>query len=258
MHRHAAASLSAEPARLQKLLAQAGFGSRREIEDWITGGRLTLNGRLAQLGNRATAKDKIELDGKPLAFERASDELRVLIYHKPEGELVSRSDPKGRPTVFANLPNIRGAKWMSIGRLDFNTSGLLLFTNSGELANGMMHPSSEIEREYAVRVFGGLSEEEIEKLQSGIPLGDGPAAFGKVVPAGGDGSNRWYRVTLKEGRNREVRRLMEALGKQVSRLMRLRYGTVTLPEEVKPGEWRELEPFAVGELARMLGHGSSG
>jgi 23S rRNA pseudouridine2605 synthase len=246
VHRHAAEV--AEPVRLQKLLAQAGFGSRREIEDWISGGRLSLNGRLAQLGNRATPKDKIELDGKPLVFEQASDAIRVLMYHKPEGELVSRSDPKGRPTVFAHLPKIKGAKWMSIGRLDYNTSGLLLFTNSGELANGMMHPRYGLEREYAVRVFGGLTDEETERLRTGVPLGDGTAAFGKVVPAGGEGANRWYRVTLSEGRNREVRRLLEALGKQVSRLMRLRYGPVTLPEDLRPGEWRELE---AGEVAAL-------
>jgi 23S rRNA pseudouridine2605 synthase len=258
VHRHAAASQANEPVRLQKLLAQAGFGSRREIEDWITAGRLTLNGRLAQLGNRATPRDRIELDGKPMVFEQASDTTRVLMYHKPEGELVSRSDPKGRPTVFANLPKIQGAKWMSIGRLDYNTSGLLLFTNSGELANGLMHPRFEIEREYAVRVFGGLSDEEVERLLSGIPLGDGMAAFEKVVPAGGDGSNRWYRVVLKEGRNREVRRLMEALGKQVSRLMRLRYGSVTLPEDVRPGEWRELGPADVDRLTGPTGSGGGG
>ena len=237
-----------EPTRLQKLLAQAGFGSRREIEDWITGGRLTLNGRLAQLGNRATPKDKIELDGKSLVFEQASDTTRVLMYHKPEGELVSRNDPKGRPTVFARLPKIKGAKWMSIGRLDFNTSGLLLFTNSGDLANGMMHPRFGVEREYAVRVFGGLTDEEIDRLQAGVPLGDGMAAFEKISPAGGEGANRWYRVVLKEGRNREVRRLMEALGKQVSRLMRLRYGAAVLPEDLKPGEWRELEAAQVAAL----------
>jgi 23S rRNA pseudouridine2605 synthase len=244
--------------RLQKLLAQAGFGSRREIEDWITQGRLTLNGKLAQLGNRATPRDKIELDAKPLVFEQASDETRVLMYHKPEGELVSRHDPKGRPTVFAHLPRIKGAKWMSIGRLDYNTSGLLLFTNSGELANGLMHPSFGIEREYAVRVFGGLADGEVERLQSGVTLDDGKAAFGKVVPAGGEGTNRWYRVTLKEGRNREVRRLMEALGKQVSRLMRLRYGTVVLPEDLRPGEWRELEPQEVAGLLQAPGGPKAG
>ncbi|MSP97969.1 MAG: pseudouridine synthase [Betaproteobacteria bacterium] len=248
VHRRAAAAAVAEPVRLQKLLAQAGFGSRREIEDWITAGRLTLNARLAQLGNRATLRDRIELDGKPLVFEKASDEVRVLVYHKPEGELVSRSDPKGRPTVFANLPKIAGAKWMSIGRLDYNTSGLLLFTNSGALANGLMHPRFAIEREYAVRIFGGLSEEEVARLLAGIELGDGPAAFGKVVAAGGDGANRWYKVTLQEGRNREVRRLIEALDKQVSRLMRLRYGPVRLPEDLKPGEWRELEPAKIALL----------
>lgn len=190
----------------------------------------------------------MELDGKPLAFETASAQVRVLIYHKPEGELVSRNDPKGRATVFTSLPKITGAKWMSIGRLDFNTSGLLLFTNSGELANGLMHPSFGVEREYAVRVFGGLEDEEVARLLAGVELDDGPAAFRKVVAAGGDGSNRWYRVTLQEGRNREVRRLIESLGKQVSRLMRLRYGSVRLPEELKPGEWRELEPAKVAEL----------
>lgn len=251
MHRRAAVA-GAEPVRLQKLLAQAGFGSRREIEDWIERGRLTLNGKLAQLGNRATPRDKIELDGKPLVFEQATDETRVLVYHKPEGELVSRHDPQGRPTVFAHLPKIKGAKWMSIGRLDYNTSGLLLFTNSGELANGMMHPRFGVEREYAVRVFGGLSDEELERLRTGVTLDDGKAAFGKAVPAGGEGANRWYRVSLKEGRNREVRRLVEALGKQVSRLMRLRYGTVTLPEDLRPGEWRELDPAGVASLLQAL------
>ena len=233
---------------MQKLLAQAGFGSRREIEDWITAGRLTLNGRLAQLGNRATPRDRIELDGKPMVFERAPAEVRVLVYHKPEGELVSRSDPKGRPTVFAQLPKIAGAKWMSIGRLDYNTSGLLLFTNAGELAHRLMHPSFRIEREYAVRIFGGLEDKEVARLLAGIELGDGTAAFGKIVPAGGDGANRWYKVTLQEGRNREVRRLIEALGKQVSRLMRLRYGPVCLPEDLKPGEWRELAAEKIAEL----------
>ena len=249
MHRRAQEPASVEPARLQKLLAQAGFGSRREIEEWITAGRLTLNGRPAQLGNRATPADRIELDGKPVAFEAATDGVRVLAYHKPEGEMVSRSDPQGRPTVFANLPKITGAKWMSIGRLDFNTSGLLLFTNSGELAHGQMHPSFAVEREYAVRVFGGLSDEDIGRLLEGVALGDARAAFDKVAQAGGEGSNRWYRVTLREGRNREVRRLIEALGKQVSRLMRLRYGTVRLPEDLKPGEWRELAPAQIDELS---------
>ncbi len=233
-------------------MAQAGFGSRREIEDWITGGRLTLNGRLAQLGNRATPRDRIELDGKALVFERPPEETRVLMYHKPEGELVSRHDPEGRPTVFTRLPQIKGAKWMSIGRLDFNTSGLLLFTSSGELANGMMHPRFGIEREYAVRILGGLNNEEMDRLRSGIRLDDGLAAFGKVTSAGGEGANRWYRVSLKEGRNREVRRLVEALGKQVTRLMRLRYGTVALPEDLRAGEWRELAPEGVAALLASL------
>lgn len=252
MHRRAQTaqtSAGAEPVRLQKLLAQAGFGSRREIEDWISAGRLTLNGKPAQLGNRATQADQIALDGKPVAFESAADGVRVLAYHKPEGEMVSRNDPQGRPTVFAHLPKLRGAKWMSIGRLDFNTSGLLLFTNSGELAHGQMHPSFGVEREYAVRVFGGLSDDEMARLRAGVEIGDGRAAFDKIADAGGEGANRWYKVTLREGRNREVRRLIEALGKQVSRLMRLRYGTVRLPEDLKPGEWRELTPAAIEALA---------
>ena len=248
MHKRAQAASASEPVRLQKLLAQAGFGSRREIEEWITAGRLTLNGRPAQLGNRATPRDRIQLDGNAVAFEQAGEEVRVLVYHKPEGEMVSRSDPQGRPNVFAQLPRIRGAKWMSIGRLDYNTSGLLLFTNSGELAHGMMHPSFGIEREYAVRVFGGLDEEEISRLRTGVELNDGRAAFDKVSEAGGEGANRWYRVVLREGRNREVRRLIESLGKQVSRLMRLRYGTVRLPEDLKPGEWRELDPAGIASL----------
>lgn len=235
--------------RLQKLLAQAGFGSRREVEDWISAGRLVLNGRLAQLGNRATARDLIALDGKPLVFEPGSKQVRVLLYHKPDGELVSRHDPEGRPTVFAKLPSMKGGKWTSIGRLDYNTSGVLLFTSSGELANRLMHPRYGTEREYAVRVLGGLTKEEIGALKRGVKLDDGPAAFERIVEAGGEGANRWYTVSLREGRNREVRRMIEAIGKRVSRLIRIRYGSVRLPADLKPGHWRELSAEEIGSLS---------
>ncbi len=235
--------------RLQKLLAQAGFGSRRAVEEWIEEGRLTLNGKPAKLGDRATLRDKVALDGKPVAFGRQESEQRVLLYHKPEGELVSRNDPEGRPTVFASLPRLRGGKWQSIGRLDFNTSGVLLFTTDGELANRLMHPRYEVEREYAVRVLGGLSLEEMRQLRAGVNLEDGKASFDRVEDAGGEGANRWYHVTLREGRNREVRRVVEAVGKRVSRLIRIRYGSIALPPHLKPGRWRELEPDEVAGLS---------
>ena len=234
--------------RLQKLLAQAGFGSRRAVEEWIEAGRLTINGKPAGLGDRATLRDRIVLDGKPLAFGRSESECRVLLYHKPEGELVSRHDPEGRPTVFASLPRLRGGKWQSIGRLDFNTSGVLLFTTDGELANRLMHPRYGIERQYAVRVLGGLSREEMAQLRAGVNLEDGPAAFDDLQEAGGEGANRWYHVTLREGRNREVRRVIEAVGKTVSRLIRIRYGSISLPSHLKPGRWRELEAEEIAAL----------
>jgi len=237
--------------RLQKLLAAAGYGSRREIETWISAGRLRLNGALAKLGDRAAPGDRIELDGKPLALRAAAAQPRVLLYHKPDGEMVTRSDPEGRPTVFQRLPAIPGGKWVAVGRLDINTAGLLLLTDSGDLANRLMHPRYEVEREYAVRVLGGLRPEERAQLLGGVELEDGRARFDKLEPSGAaEGANRWYRVVLREGRNREVRRLFEALGRKVSRLLRVRYGSVELPRDLRPGRWIELDANSVAEIVK--------
>jgi 23S rRNA pseudouridine2605 synthase len=228
--------------RLQKLLAAAGLGSRREIEGWISAGRLSLNGRLARLGDRAGPSDSILLDGKPLTA-RAPAPPRLLIYHKPVGELVTRSDPGGRPTVFSSLPP---GRWIAVGRLDLNSSGLLLFTDSGELANRLMHPRYGLEREYSARIRGSLSAAEERRLLQGVPLDGIPARFESIrSEREGGGTNRWYRVVLKEGRNREVRRLFEALGHPVSRLVRLRYGPVALPADLPAKSWRELPDLAI-------------
>ena len=212
------------------------------MEAAIASGRLQVNGVRATLGQRVGPGDRIVLDRralKPQFAESASP--RVLLYHKPAGELVTERDPKGRPTVFEKLPRIRGSHWIAIGRLDFNTGGLLLFTDSGELANRLMHPSNEIEREYAVRIRGELLPAQLEQLERGIMLDDGPAKFDSVAPRGGQGSNRWYQVSLREGRNREVRRMFEALGITVSRLMRVRFGPIPLPSSLRRGQWRALE-----------------
>jgi len=228
----------AKPERLQKLLAAAGLGSRREIETWIEAGRVAVDGQVCKLGDRASNADRVTVDGKDVVFPRTSS-FRVLIYNKPVGELVTRSDPAGRPTVFSRLPP---GRWVAVGRLDLNSAGLLLFTDSGELANRLMHPSYEIEREYTVRVYGLLTPENIERLRTGVELEDGRAAFQRIDASGsGKGSNRWYRVMLKEGRNREVRRLFEAVGAKVSRLVRVRYGAVELPADLPPGVWREIK-----------------
>ena len=237
--------------RLQKLLAAAGYGSRRQIETWIAAGRVSLNGAPARLGDRAGTGDRIELDGKPLALKPAGARPRVLLYHKPDGEMVTRSDPGGRPTVFARLPPIPGGKWVAVGRLDINTAGLLLVTDSGELANRLMHPRYEVEREYAVRVLGALRPEERARLLSGVDLEDGTARFDRLDPTGAEeGANRWYRVVLREGRNREVRRLFEAVGRKVSRLLRVRYGPVELPRDLRPGNWIELDGKTVAEIVK--------
>lgn len=223
--------------RLQKLLAAAGFGSRREIETWIEAGRIAVSGKISKLGDRARLSDAITLDGKTLKLSEASA-TRVLLYNKPIGELVTRSDPAGRPTVFTRLPP---GRWVAVGRLDFNTSGLLLLTDSGELANRLMHPRYELEREYAARIRGELRPAEKKQLLAGIELDGQLARFERIENhREGEGSNRWYRVVLKEGRNREVRRLFEALGHPVSRLVRLRYGPLELPADLAPGSWREL------------------
>jgi 23S rRNA pseudouridine2605 synthase len=238
---------------LQKLLAAAGFGSRREIETWIAAGRVTVRGQLAKLGDRASPGDLILLDGKEIKIGTSKGAPRVIIYHKPVGELVTRSDPEGRATVFDRLPKLSPGRWVAIGRLDLNSSGLLLFTDSGELANQLMHPRQEIEREYEVRVQGGLSAETIRRLLGGIALEDGPARFlrlDSIQTGKSEGTNRWYRVVLAEGRNREVRRLVEAVGSRVSRLVRVRFGPVGLPLDLPAGRSRELPAEAVAEIVR--------
>ena len=220
------------------MLAAAGLGSRRAIEGWIAAGRITLNGRVAKLGDRAGPADSILVDGKPVRKPQASSAPRVLLYHKPVGELVTRSDPEGRRTVFASLPP---GRWIAVGRLDLNSSGLLLVTDSGELANRLMHPRYGLEREYHARVRGEVTPSERSKLLEGIALDDALARFDRIEELrAGEGSNRWYRVVLSEGRNREVRRLFEALGHAVSRLVRMRYGPIELPVDLPAGSWREL------------------
>ena len=222
---------------MQKLLAAAGLGSRREIETWISAGRVTVNGQVAKLGDRAGPSDSVLVDGKAVAAPRQA-QARVLLYHKPVGELVTRSDPEGRPTVFSSLPP---GRWIAVGRLDLNSSGLLLLTDSGELANRLMHPRYGLEREYLARVKGQLNAAELQRLRQGILLDGIPARFERIESdRAGEGVNRWYRVVLQEGRNREVRRLFEALGHPVSRLSRVRYGPVELPPDLAPGKWREL------------------
>lgn len=239
--------------KLQKVLARAGLGSRRQIERWIEEGRITIDGQPATLGARVTPHQALRVDGRMVPAHAIQPKPRILIYHKPEGEVCTRSDPQGRPTVFDKLPALRGARWIAVGRLDFNTSGLLLFTTDGELANRLMHPSREIEREYAVRVLGKINEEMLARLKQGVMLEDGPAHFDAIVDAGGTGANRWYHVTLKEGRNREVRRLWEAVGVQVSRLMRIRFGPVQLPPHFHAGRTVELDDDAAAALYARVG-----
>ncbi len=221
------------------------------MEQWIAAGRVSVNGAPAGIGARIGAGDRVLVDGRPLRLPRDAA-ARVLLYHKPTGEIVSRDDPEGRPAVFDKLPRLRGAKWIAVGRLDFNTSGLLIFTTSGELANRLMHPRHRIEREYAVRVLGELSAEQIQALRSGVQLEDGPARVGGIEDAGGQGSNHWYNVVLSEGRNREVRRLFEAMNLKVSRLMRVRFGPIALPPHLKRGQMRELEEAEIGRLLAAL------
>ena len=218
----------------------------------IAAGRVSVNGARATLGQRVRPQDRVLIDGKAVRLRAEEKAPRMLIYHKPAGEMVTMSDPKGRPTVFRNLPPLRNGHWIAVGRLDFNTGGLLLFTDSGELADRLMHPSSEIEREYAVRVRGELSREQMGRLTHGIVLEDGPAKFDRISSGGGEGSNRWYQVVLREGRNREVRRMFEALGVTVSRLMRVRFGPFMLPSYLKRGQWRSLDPKEVGALIEAL------
>ncbi len=241
--------------KLQKVLARAGHGSRREIESMIAAGRVSVDGKIATLGDRVESSKslKIRIDGHLVSIaESATEVCRVLAYYKPEGELCTRSDPEGRPTVFDRLPRLRGSRWIAVGRLDVNTCGLMLFTTAGELANRLMHPSREVEREYAVRVFGQVDDDKIRQLSKGVQLEDGPAAFKTLKFGGGEGINQWYNVTLTEGRNREVRRLWEAVGVQVSRLMRVRYGDITLPKGLPRGGWTELDLPAVNYLRNLV------
>lgn len=239
--------------KIQKVLASYGLASRREIERWIEAGRITINGQPAHIGARVSAKDVIHVDGKPVQSPEQASAPRVLIYNKPADEICTRHDPEGRPTVFERLPILHGERWIMIGRLDINSSGLLLFTNYGELAHRLMHPRYEIDREYAVRVLGAVSESTLTQLQNGVELDDGLAKFVTICDAGGQGANHWYHVTLKEGRNREVRRMWEAVGHTVSRLHRIRFGPVNLPRSVKPGHYEELDPSTMELLLKEVG-----
>ncbi|MBX3709744.1 MAG: pseudouridine synthase [Gammaproteobacteria bacterium] len=239
--------------KIQKVLANAGLSSRRQIEAWIQAGRVTVNGRIATIGDRMTYHDTVCVDGREIKLIKSKNQKsRVLLYHKPEGEMCTRNDPEGRPTIFERLPIIRNSRWICVGRLDFNTSGLLLITNDGELANRLMHPKSEIEREYAVRVRGEVTPEILTKLQKGLPLEDGIARFHQIVDAGGSGSNHWYHVVVKEGRNRLVRRLWEAVGFTVSRLIRIRFGIVYLPSGLRRGQHVELAENEVADLESFV------
>ena len=244
--------------KLQKVLADAGLGSRRDMEALIATGVVTVNGDVAKVGDRVRANDSIRVKGRLIRRESAKDEApRVLLYHKPAGEIVSMDDPEGRPSVFARLPRLQGARWIAVGRLDFNTEGVLLFTTSGELANLLMHPRYRIEREYAVRVQGELTDENKEKLLKGVKLDDGIAAFSSVEDIGGVGSNHWYRVTLAEGRNREVRRTFEAVNLNVSRLIRVRFGAVLLPKDLPRGAKMELSSEWVDAWVKDLKAGNT-
>lgn len=228
--------------KLQKVLAQAGLGSRRELETWISKGRVKVDGKIATLGDRVKANAKITVDDKLIKLNFRDEKPRMLLYHKPTGEICSRHDPENRPTVLDRLPKLKVGRWIVVGRLDINTSGLLLFTNEGELAHRLMHPSSNIEREYAVRLLGTISPEILSRLQKGVMLEDGMAHFESIFPAGGQGANIWYHVILKEGRYREVKRLFESQHLCVSRLIRVRFGPIFLPRDLRPGVWVEIPP----------------
>ena len=239
--------------KLQKVLANAGLGARREIERWIEEGRVRVNGHIAAIGMRIDEQDTITVDGRRVQGTAVRiRRRRVLCYHKPAGEACTRHDPEGRPTVFEHLPPLRDSRWIAIGRLDVDSSGLLLFTNDGELAHRLMHPRNRIEREYAVRVLGTVTPEKLAQLKADVPLEDGMAHFDDVREAGGEGANRWYHVTLREGRNREVRRLWESQGCHVSRLIRVRFGSVELRRGLRAGQWEELPTGSVAGLARSV------
>ena len=245
--------LPGKPERLHKLLAQSGVGSRREMEELIAAGRVNVNGEIATTGQSAKPGDRIKISGKLVHLKFSNRLPRVIIYHKPEGEIVSRDDPDHRPTVFTSLPKMSGGRWVAVGRLDFNTSGLLLFTTSGDLANRLMHPRYNLVREYAVRVLGEISLESRQRLLDGVELDDGTAQFATFQDVGGEGANHWYRVSLFEGRNREVRRMFEAVGVVVSRLMRVRYGPFILPPTLKRGKVLEVGEADIQTLLADFG-----
>ncbi|WP_300417043.1 23S rRNA pseudouridine(2605) synthase RluB [uncultured Pseudoalteromonas sp.] len=242
-----------ETEKLQKVLARAGVGSRREMEKYIDANRVSVNGKVARLGDRVEATDVIRVDGHVVKIEDKADRIcRVLMYNKPEGELCTRKDPEGRRTVFDRLPRVDGERWIAVGRLDINTAGLMLFTNDGELANRLMHPSYEVEREYSARVFGEVTNETLRTLTKGVELEDGPAKFLNIKPMGGEGINRWFNVTLTEGRNREVRRLWQSQDVDVSRLIRIRYGKLELDKRLPQGGWAELDLETVNYLRKTV------
>ena len=248
-----------ETPKLHKVLAQSGMGSRLEMEQLIMEGRISVNNEPAHIGQRIQFGDQIKVNGKPIRFRIEAPAPRVIAYHKPAGEVVTNDDPQNRPTVFRKLPKLYQGKWQSVGRLDLNTEGLLLFTSSGELANKLMHPRFCLEREYAVRVLGALTKEEKQRLIEGVRLDDGLAQFGSIEEGGGEGSNCWYRVTISEGRNREVRRMIEAVGHAVSRLIRIRYGAMVLPRGLKRGAWMELDDADIRALMQAVNqHGAPG
>lgn len=239
--------------RIQKILSQAGFGSRREMERWITNGWVEVNGKLAELGASAGPQDKIAVKGQLIVNPLLKQaDTRILLYHKPVGEISSRYDPKHEKTVFDHLPPIKGGRWIQVGRLDINTSGLLVFTNNGELANQLMHPKNAFEREYAVRVHGEVKEDALKNLLKGVTLEDGIARFSRITLKGGTGANVWYHVVIKEGRNREVRRMWESQGVEVSRLIRIRYSNLKLPRALARGRTQELTPKQVQDFLNTL------
>ena len=251
--RAAKQAASSQSEKLQKILADAGVGSRRDMEELIIAGRVSVNGEPAHIGQRVAPTDQVRVNGKPLARKQPGRLPRVLIYHKPPGEIVSQDDPGERPTVFDRLPKVSGGRWVAVGRLDFNTEGLLILTTSGDLANRLMHPRYEVEREYAVRVLGELAPEARSRLLEGVALDDGMAKFSRIDDEGGSGANRWYRVTIGEGRNREVRRMFSAVGLEVSRLIRIRYGAIQLPRSLARGRFSELSPEWVRAWMHDLG-----
>lgn len=242
-----------ESPKLHKVLAQAGLGSRLEMEQLILEGRISVNNEPAHIGQRIRFGDQVKVNGKPIRYRIDPPPARVIAYHKPTGEVVTHDDPQNRPTVFRKLPRLAHGKWQSVGRLDLNTEGLLLFTSSGELANKLMHPRFGLEREYAVRVLGAIDKDERQRLLQGVQLDDGPAHFGSIEDGGGEGANCWYRVTIGEGRNREVRRMFEVVGHAVSRLIRIRYGAMQLPRGLRRGAWMELDDRDIRALMAAAG-----